>query len=239
MLLNAFQSLVPPSLRPAAKRAYFAGQRIIGLPLTLVHKVLLTPTRLLARRSRQHRKLEIGPGPERIAGFETLNVVPASNVDYLWNAAKRLPFRTGAFEVVYASHILEHIPWYKTEEVLAEWARIVKPGGRLEIWVPDGLKICKAFVDAEERTSRDYEQDGWYRFNEQKDPCRWASGRIFSYGDGVGTLGHPNWHLAVFSYRYLEQALKAAGCRSVEPLQSSQVRGHDHGWINLGVAGIK
>ncbi len=237
--MNAFQSLVPPGLRPAAKRAFFAGQRIVGLPLTVVHKLLLTPALLLARRSRKHRKLEIGPGPERIAGFETLNVVAASNVDYLWNAARRLPFRSGCFEVVYASHILEHIPWYKTEEVLAEWVRIVQPGGRIEIWVPDGLKICKAFVDAEQRSCSDYEQDGWYRFNEEKDPCRWASGRIFSYGDGVGTPGHPNWHLAVFSYRYLEQALKKAGCRSVEPLQNSQVRGHDHGWINLGIAGIK
>jgi SAM-dependent methyltransferase len=237
--LNALQSLVPSRFRPVAKRAFFAGQRIIGLPLTVVHKLLVTPFNLLARRSRQQRKLEIGPGPQRIPGFETLNVVAASNVDYLWNAAKRLPFRSNTFELVYASHILEHIPWYETEQVLAEWVRIVAPGGRLEIWVPDGLKICKAFVDAEERTSNDYEEDGWYRFNEQKDSCLWASGRIFSYGDGVGTLGHPNWHLAVFSYRYLEQALIKAGCHAVEPLERSQIRGHDHGWINLGIAGIK
>lgn len=237
--MNALQSLVPSRLRPAAKRAFFAGQRIINLPLTVLHKLVLTPTHLLAHRSQPHRKLEIGPGAQRIEGFETLNVLPNSNVDYVWDAAKRLPFRDGTFEVVYASHILEHIPWYNTEQVLAEWVRIVAPGGRLEIWVPDGLKICKAFVDAEERHSHDYEQDGWYRFNDDKDSCRWACGRIFSYGDGVGTLGDPNWHLAVFSYRYLEQALQKAGCRSVERLQSSQIRGHDHGWINLGIAGIK
>lgn len=237
--MNALQSLVPLRFRPAAKRAFCFGQRIVGLPLTVVHKLLLTPIHLLSHRSREQRKLEIGPGPERIPGFETLNVVAASHVDYLWNAARRLPFRSNTFELVYASHILEHIPWYKTEEVLTEWVRIVAPSGRLEIWVPDGLKICKAFVDAEEHTGNDYEKDGWYRFNEDKDPCRWASGRIFSYGDGVGTPGHPNWHLAVFSYRYLEQALKNAGCRSVEPLERSQIRGHDHGWINLGIAGIK
>jgi len=231
--------MVPPRFRPAAKRAYCAGLRLVGLPLTIVHKLVLTPAHLLLRRSQTHRKLEIGPGPQRIQGFETLNVVAASNVDYLWNAAKHLPFRAGTFEVVYASHILEHIPWYQTQDVLAEWVRIVAPGGRLEIWVPDGLKICKAFVDAEERDAGDYQQDGWYRFNEGRDPCRWASGRIFSYGDGVGTLGHPNWHLSVFSYRYLEQLLKDAGCRGVEPLQRSQIRGHDHGWINLGIAGIK
>lgn len=237
--MNALQSLVPPRLRPAAKRVFFAGQRIVHLPLAILHKLVLTPAHLLARRSLQHRKLEIGPGEVRIDGFETLNVIPAVNVDYVCDAARRLPFRGGTFEVVYASHVLEHIPWYNTEAVLTEWLRILAPGGRLEIWVPDGLKICKAFVAAEERHSRDYQQDGWYRFNEQKDACRWASGRIFSYGDGVGTLGHPNWHLAVFSYRYLEQTLRNAGCRAVERLNRSQVRGHDHGWINLGIAGIK
>jgi SAM-dependent methyltransferase len=237
--VKSIQAVLPHRFRPAAKRAYFFGRDIAALPLSIAQRLLQTPALLLARGARRHRKLEIGPGPQRIDGFESLNVVGGANVDYVWNAARRLPFRSNTFEVIYASHILEHIPWYKTEKVLVEWVRVLAPGGRLEIWVPDGLKICKAFVEAEEHGSTDYQKDGWYRFNEARDPCRWASGRIFSYGDGVGTLGHPNWHLAVFSFRYIEQALKAAGCRQVEPLTPSQVRGHDHGWINLGIVGIK
>lgn len=237
--MKTVASLVPADLRPAAKRAYLVARGLATLPLTLLQRLVLTPSLLLVRSGRQHRKLEIGPGPRRIPGFETLNVVGGTNVDYIWNAARRLPFRSDTFEVIYASHILEHIPWYRTEQVLAEWVRVLVPGGRLEIWVPDGLKICKAFVQAEENRSREYEKDGWYRFNEDKDPCRWASGRVFSYGDGVGTLGHQNWHLALFSRRYLEDALRRAGCSRVESLSPSEVRGHDHGWINLGVAGIK
>lgn len=207
--------------------------------MTLVQRFVQTPVLLAVRASKVGRRLEIGPGPARIAGFETLNVVGGRNVDFVLNASRKLPFRSGAFETIYASHILEHIPWYRTDEVLAEWVRLLAPEGRLELWVPDGLKICKAFVQAEEAQDTDFHQDGWYRFNEQRDPCRWASGRIFSYGDGRGTPGHQNWHLSMFSHRYLEQALKKAGCRRVEPLSRSQVRGHDHGWINLGVVGIK
>lgn len=109
-----------------------------------------------------------------------MNVVGGANVHYVWNASRRLPFRPGTSEVIYASHVLEHIPWYKTAEVLVEWVRVLAPGGRLEIWVPDGLKICKAFVEAEERGSTDFQKDAWYRFNETKDPCLWASGRVFS-----------------------------------------------------------
>lgn len=230
--------LIPAPLRPIAKRLYQFAYDALPVPLAAAHWVA-TRSKLRARKSRTHRKLEIGPGPKRIPGFETLNVVAAANVDYVWNASKRLPFADGTFELIYASHILEHIPWYRTDEVLREWIRVLERGGRLELWVPDGVKICKAFVEAEEQDSKDFERDGWYRFNEQRDPCVWASGRLFSYGDGVGTLDHPNWHRAVFSFRYLEHALRKAGCSRVEQLNASHVRGHDHGWINLGIAGTK
>jgi SAM-dependent methyltransferase len=233
---SAIKWIVPPFVRPAVRRAY---QHVASLLRGPYQRYVQTPVRLRQRASNIERKLEIGPGPQRIDGFETLNVVAGQNVDYVLNAANALPFASATFALIYASHVLEHIPWYRTDEVLNEWVRILKPGGRLEIWVPDGLKICQAFVDAEQRGSTDFMLDDWYRLNEQRDPCRWASGRIFSYGDGQGTRDHENWHLAVFSYRYLEQALRRAGCESIERLDRSHVRGHDHGWINLGIAGTK
>lgn len=237
--MNAIRSLLPPQHMDAARRMYFLASAVCRLPLTTAQRFLQTPALLLSRRAKADRRLEIGPGPQRIPGFETLNIVGGANVDYVWNAERRLPFRAGTFSVIYASHVLEHIPWFRTDRVLAEWVRALAPGGRLEIWVPDGLKICEAFIEAEKNGSAEFEKDGWFRFNDDKDPCLWASGRIFSYGDGSGYRNHPNWHLAVFSFRYLEQALKRAGCTRVERLERSQVRGHDHGWINLGVCGIK
>ena len=237
--MNSVRSLVPTRHMDLARRVHSLASSVCRAPLNLVQRAVQTPALLLSRRGLTDRRLEIGPGSGRIQGFETLNIVGGRNVDYVWNAERRLPFRTGTFSIIYASHILEHVPWFRTERVLKEWVRVLAPGGRLELWVPDGLKICKAFVDAENNNSQSFQQDGWYRFNERKDPCAWASGRIFSYGDGSGYRNHPNWHLAIFSPRYLEEALKRAGCSRVERLERSQVRGHDHGWINLGVCGIK
>ncbi|HEX7012851.1 MAG TPA: class I SAM-dependent methyltransferase [Steroidobacteraceae bacterium] len=231
--------MIPAACLNVARRAYVWSAPFRTAPLTLAQALVQTPALLLTRMSRKHRRLEIGPGRERIEGFETLNVVGGINVDYVWNAAARLPFRKNTFEIIYASHVLEHIPWYKTERVLADWVRTLVPGGRLELWVPDGLKICRAFVEAETNGTREFHRDGWWRFNPDRDPCVWASGRIFSYGDGTGRRNHPNWHLALFSFRHLEQLLKRAGCSRVERLDRSRVRGHDHGWINLGVCGIK
>lgn len=191
------------------------------------------------------RKLEIGPGASRIPGFETLNIVPGPNVDHIGDAAKALPFPDGTFALIYASHILEHIPWYQTVDALREWRRILAPGGVLEVWVPDGLKICRAFVEAESGGwvgggGEDHTiNDGWYRFNPQRDPCIWAAGRIFTYGDGDGNPTSPNWHRALFSPRHLENCLRAAGFESIERLPRAHVRGDDHGWINLGMRAIK
>lgn len=49
--------------------------------------------------------------------------------------AKSLPFKDGVLDFVYSSHLLEDfLDW---DPVLREWMRVLKPGGRLVILVPD------------------------------------------------------------------------------------------------------
>jgi len=194
---------------------------------------------LTANEAKETRKLEIGPGPDRLDGFETLNICPAWNVDYVWDASRPLPFKECSFDLVYASHILEHVPWFKVEETLREWVRILKPKGQLEIWVPDGLKVCQTLVEAEVNGNDQTHRDGWYRLNPQRDPCVWAAGRLFTYGNGKGDLDHPNWHRALFTPRYLRLLFDTVGLRQVRQLQPEEVRGADHGWISLGMTGVR
>lgn len=198
-----------------------------------------TQLNLQRNAGKTHRRLEIGPGPEPIPGFESLSIAPNLGVDYVWDAARRLPFPSDTFELVYASHVLEHVPWFQTENALREWVRVIQSGGHLEVWVPDAVKICEAFVDFEKTGVDRTHLDGWYRFNPQRDPCRWAAGRLFTYGDGSGRPDDPNWHRAMFSERYLRAQLEGAGLVDLELLDRSEVRGHDHGWINLGMRGRK
>ncbi|MBI4456233.1 MAG: methyltransferase domain-containing protein [Acidobacteria bacterium] len=206
--------------------------------MTIVRQVI-TRINLLRNEKKPNRKLEIGPGEKRLSGFETLNIAGGINVNYICDAAKKLPFKDGTFELIYASHVLEHIPWYKTEEVLREWIRVLAPGGKFEVWVPNGLEICKIFVNYETSGRDDTPLDGWYRFNPEKDPCKWAAGRIFTYGDGKGDPSSPNWHRALFSPRYLRCLLETVGLRDIHEMEHEEVRGYDHGWINLGMRGSK
>jgi len=202
---------------------------------TLWGKLFKNQINLRRNAKKSHRYLEIGCGGSRLPGFETLDIVGGPNVDYVYDAAKPLPFKDNTFDLIYASHVLEHIPWYKTEEVLKEWVRILKPGGQLEIWVPDGLKICKALVQAELEGIKVADMDSWCKFNPRKDPCVWAAGRIF-WG---ANPEYPSWHKAIFTPRYLKELFERVGLKNVKIMDSSEVRGYNHGWINLGVKGVK
>lgn len=180
------------------------------------------------------RRLEIGPGKRRIAGFETVNVVKTAETDHVADA-RRLPFPDRSFDLVYASHIIEHLPWYHTDAALKEWARVLKPGGQLDVWTVNAYKVAQSLVALEE--SGDWEQrDGWNRHGVDRDPYLWCAGRIFAYGSSDTSV---NWHRALFTPKHLQACLARAGFVDVAEMDRSQVRGADHGWVNLGVTGRK
>lgn len=194
------------------------------------------------------RCLEIGPGNKSIEGFETFNLQETLRTDgssstHTGDARNMEIFSDETFDIVYASHIIEHVQWYEVEDTIKEWTRILKSGGSLEVWTVDSYKIAKAIVE--------YEETGiWSGPNIKKewktqpvatyidnDPYKWASGRIMSYprsGDYDANL-----HRAVLTPKYLEQCFKKAGLRNIKRMSLKEVRGTNHGWINMGVRGIK
>jgi len=89
-------------------------------------------------------RLHIGCGREVLPGWVNADVerIPgAVRAD-----ATRLPFRDGTFGEVLASHLLEHIP--DAKGAITELARVLRPGGTLEIRVPD-YRHENAFNDLE------------------------------------------------------------------------------------------
>lgn len=171
-------------------------------------------------------KIEIGPGTGRIDNsWITVAPYEAGNVDVVacWGE-ESLPFKDASVDLIYASHVLEHIWWYKTVEALKDVCRILKPGGKLEVHVPDFSVIVEAY-----RNKRC--GDGWRAHNEDGDYMLWANGRIFTYG------GPGNTHRATFDRQHLTKCLLKAGFTQVLP--SAPIRGHNHGPINLGMTAIK
>src|SRR5271165_6957957 len=47
-------------------------------------------------------------------------------------------FKDESMDGVFSSHFLEHIPQDKVPDVLREWARVLKVGGYLVLYIPSG-----------------------------------------------------------------------------------------------------
>ena len=191
------------------------------------------------------RCLEIGPGKTPIKGFETLNLDSnertEGGADHVGDARK-LPFEDNTFDIVFSSHCIEHIQWYQVKTTIKEWTRVLKPGGKLEVWTVNGYAIAKALVEYEETGKWNGPPiDEWRnkkilsRINQ--DPYMWASGRIMSYprsGDYDSNL-----HRVIWTPKFLKQCFTEAGLYGIRDMDRSEVRGKDHGWINMGVVGTK
>jgi glycosyltransferase involved in cell wall biosynthesis len=59
----------------------------------------------------------------------------------------KLPYEDNSIDEIKAFHIIEHFHFFEIQEVLKEWHRVLKPGGRLYLETPDFLETCRSFVE--------------------------------------------------------------------------------------------
>lgn len=143
---------------------------------------------------KRQRRLHIG-GQEKNSEWEILDILPSPIVDHIAEASDLSDFGEGEFVEVYASHVLEHLDF--AEEVLtalAEWYRVLEPGGRLMVSVPD-LDCLAELLLIPDLTV------GQWQFLTQI---------IFG--------GHSNpfdYHNSGYNERYLEQLLRLTGFENI------------------------
>lgn len=92
-------------------------------------------------------KLNLGSGMTPIPGFVNVDALEdAPGVDVVADISGRLPFEDGTADLVYASHLLEHFPTDRVPAMLAEWRRVLRPGGGLLVAVPDLEVVASTMV---------------------------------------------------------------------------------------------
>lgn len=100
------------------------------------------------------RRLHIG-GVERKPGWEILNIKPGPEVDHVGDIKNLEPFADETFELVYGSHVLEHVSQSEIVSTLSGIRRILAPKGRLLLSVPDLDVLCRLFLEPElEKTAK-------------------------------------------------------------------------------------
>lgn len=93
--------------------------------------------------------------PSLVAVLRALGVIDSSQLNYIsfcrnnnirWaDAARHIPLPDGSVEVLYSSHMLEHLDQAEARLFLAEAKRVIRKGGIIRIVVPDLEKIVDKY----------------------------------------------------------------------------------------------
>ena len=94
------------------------------------------------------RYLHVGCGNNILPKpFENLDVRDIEGVDHISKDFPLTQFEDGTFDLVYASHILEHHPRNEVESVVSEWTRVLKVDGILRLSVPSFENAIKIYQE--------------------------------------------------------------------------------------------
>lgn len=133
-------------------------------------------------------KLNLGSGEVPLEGYINLDGARGEMIF-------PLPYVDASADEILASHVLEHFSHRQTGAVLAEWVRVLKPGGLLRIAVPDLDLIARAYLAGH----------------------AWP---IQGYLMG-GQVDERDYHKAAFDREALTEALRAAGLVGIHGWQSA------------------
>lgn len=91
-------------------------------------------------------KLELGCGHRPTPGYVRVDADPNIEADWTGDCSTVMPWADGTFDEIVAQDVLEHIPYRRTLLALCEWRRLLRPGGRLYLQVPDAGRIMREYA---------------------------------------------------------------------------------------------
>jgi GT2 family glycosyltransferase len=92
----------------------------------------------------KHIKLNLGCGGVSIPGY--IGVDKFDSRAHIVMDVTNLELPENSVEEIQSLHMLEHISPYKVTDLLKSWLRILKPGGKLVLELPNIEELCKDFV---------------------------------------------------------------------------------------------
>lgn len=94
-------------------------------------------------------KLNLGCGDKILPGYVNVDVAPSRagrKPDVLCDLQYLDPFPDNAVDEVLAVHVVEHFWRWEVVEVLREWVRVLKPGGKMILECPNIRRACEQFL---------------------------------------------------------------------------------------------
>ena len=97
--------------------------------------------------------LNLGCGSRFNADWTNVDFIRTDPAVIGCDLRKGIPFSDGSFDVVYHSHLLEHLPTTVVPIFLSECYRVLRPGGVLRMAIPDLERIARTYLHALERAN--------------------------------------------------------------------------------------
>jgi SAM-dependent methyltransferase len=135
-------------------------------------------------------KLHLGCAKKNIDGYVNIDVRDLQGVDVIDNIITLEKFKENTADVIYVSHVLEHVTRLEYMDVLKRWYSILKVGGILRIAVPDFKAVVEHYVEHKDLTLL----------------------RGFLYG---GQTYKENFHYCAWDFEQLSSDLKEVGFKEV------------------------
>ncbi len=83
------------------------------------------------------QKVYLGAGKHHIDGWLHVDRHPFRNTDIVADVAAGLPFLDSSIQEIYTQDFMEHLPPESKIDVINEIWRVLKPGGRMEHYIPN------------------------------------------------------------------------------------------------------
>ncbi len=130
-------------------------------------------------------RLNLGCGDKILPGYVNVDVVEARagmKPDVVCDLHDLAPFPDASADEILSVHVVEHFWRWEIRDVMREWVRVLKPGGRMIVECPNIKSACETFLQNPEQFSRE-DQNGqrtmWVFYGDPKwtDPLmihRWG-----------------------------------------------------------------
>ncbi|OAI49809.1 hypothetical protein AYO43_00070 [Nitrospira sp. SCGC AG-212-E16] len=163
---------------------------------------------------RRHLRLHLGCGNALLTGWINMDCYPPREVPgteiLMLDMRRRWPLADGSAAALFSEHFLEHLPFETVREhILKEIRRILEPGGRVRIGIPNGEYFIEQYMAAKRGTTDPlYEQA-----RQGKSPMTMLNEIAHGYG-----------HYFAYDFETMQHILKEAGFIEISQMEPGETK---------------
>ena len=108
------------------------------------------------------KKLNLGCGGKTLEGYVNVDLFHGSKIDEVFDLDD-IPYKDNTISKIYSEHALEHVSFNRAEKAIREWFRVLKPGGEVELYMPDFEECCRSYLNAPLESNYFMKTRAWFK----------------------------------------------------------------------------